>query len=116
MDPGDLVDYGADYAPILQTADGEELDPGEFQITPSAEAVLAGFQVGDGLRGPAITDDGQKLQMWFSVDAGHQNDSEFDAGILCALNVVARTQLPGDADGSRYRIYERTFTVKVVNL
>lgn len=115
MDPGDLIDVAADFSDLLQVAEGEGLDPEHLTILPSAEAVLAGLQIGTGDRAPAIDenlkgDPDTNVKLWLSVDEGEQDNPRFDAGAVLDVKMVVRTT------AERYRIFERTFLAMVINL
>lgn len=109
MDPGDLLDFVIDWTLLLQTVDGEAIDPANWEVITSAEAALLGFRVQTGMRAPQLFDLNRQMRLWFGVDAGNQSDVIWHAGADCAIKLVFQTTT------SPFRRYERTFVVRVEN-
>lgn len=110
LDPGDLTPFIMNMAPLLDVANGEQINPADWTLTMSAEGVALGCEIGSsGGYAPSLSSDGTRIGLYLSVAAGSQASAGFDSGVDVAI--VARfgtTATPANR-------YERTFVVRVVN-
>lgn len=110
MDPGDQVDFVMDFAPLLDTAGGEQIASGDWQISMSAEGAALGLTIGaSGGYQPALQVNNTRILSWLSVDPASQDDADFNSGADVAMTArFSTTNVPP-------RRFERTFVVRVIN-
>jgi hypothetical protein len=109
MDPSDIVDF---WATVSQGTDiGDMLRDGEnvasWQLTATAEAVAAGFQIlqtADRL--PHLVD--RAFRFWVAIAAARQSDDVFSG-----KGVELVTELTVTTDSTPSRRFQRSMTVKV---
>ena len=102
LDPGDELDFEADFAALLD--DGEGI--ASFTVELSAKAQADGLELGSGVRAPSET--AGVVRFWASVADAQQGFARWNgAGTVLPVTVTVVT------DSVPARTFERDFGVRV---
>lgn len=113
MDPGDLIDFVAQFGAAVGDASAL-LEDGEIIVTldvsPAIDAAALGFTIVEGEvdeidRGPWIADD-VNVEFWGEVEEAERLNAAFTNGVILGAEITITTSLG--------RRYQRTLGVEVI--